>query len=317
MTSRRSWRRAWVHVRRDWPAKVAAVMAALVLWWIAENTSDTTVQRSLLVDLAVVGIESDEVAVGVPVRVEVVVTGPSERMARLSADDVDATLDVTDVDGSFERSVEARVPQTLRVVGVVPAEVIGRIEAVRGAEFPIEALVRGHHDDLRFQPRDVDPAVAIVEARDPVLAEVSSVIAVVDAARLNDVASGRAVERSAPLVAVDAEGRPVGEVRIVPSESVVTVDVEPLREDATVTVQVATPPPNVVVGRLNPSRVTLIGPPPALRDVTNVTASVPGETALLPPGEYPVTLDVSAPMGVAVVGRVTAVVTVRTTVGTP
>jgi len=318
VTSRRAWRLAWLRLRSDWPAKMAAVVAALVLWWVASNTTGLTAQRSLLVDLEVVGMDVDEVAVGVPLRVEVVVTGPSERMSRLSADDVDATLDVTDVDGAFERAIEARVPQTLRVVGVVPAEVIGRIEAVRGAEFAVEATLRGQPVGLQVNVRSVEPSIAVVEARDPILAEVASVMAVVDGSTLNEEGeAGAGVERVAPLVAVDADGRPVAEVRVVPSESRVTFDVETVRAARTLDVRLASPPNGVVVGRLEPTRVTLLGPPADLDAIDVVTASVPEETRLLPPGEYAVSLDVAVPPGIAVLEPVNATVTVNGATDTP
>lgn len=299
--TRADWRAAWRRVRQDWPGKVAAVLAASVLWWIASSDPGTTTQRSLLVPLEVTGAAADEVAVGVPGRVEVVITGPSDRMDRLDADDVDAVLDLADVDGEFARDVDARVPQALRVVRVVPAEVIGRLEAVRSAELPIRPLAAVPDDGRVTGALEVLPARATVEARDPVLAQVAEVIAPLSAPLEGD--------REVVLVALDADGVPVPEARIVPA----TARVEGRLDEAFATVSrpVAAVPPEsgATVEALRPDAVELVGPPEALAGLRVVTARVPDATSALPPGRYDLPVRLELPAGVA--ARATVVATVR------
>jgi YbbR domain-containing protein len=295
------WRAAWRRVREDWRGKVAAVLAACVLWWVASSDPGTTTQRSLLVPLEVTGAEADEVAVGVPGRVEVVVTGPSDRMDRLDADDVDAVLDLADVDGEFARDVDARVPQTLRVVRVVPAEVIGRLEAVRSVELAIRPLV-GLPDDGRVAGAlEVRPERATVEARDPVLAQVAEVIA-----PLSTALDG---EREVVLVPVDADGVPVPEARVVPATARVQARLDAAFVTATRPVAAIPADGRVTVEAVRPESLELIGPPDALADLSVVTARVPDATTALPPGRYDLPVRLELPAGVAT--RETVVATVR------
>jgi YbbR domain-containing protein len=305
--TRADWRAAWRRVREDWPGKVAAVLAASVLWWVASSDPGTTSQRSLLVPLEVTGAAADEVAVGVPGRVEVVITGPSDRMDRLDADDVDAVLDLADVDGEFARDVDARVPQALRVVRVVPAEVIGRLEAVRSVDLPIRPLVALPEDGRVAVSLEVRPARAAVEARDPILSRVAEVIAPLAAP-----ADG---EREVVLVAVDEDGVPVPEARVVPA----TARVRVLLDAATTTVTrpVAAVPPGdaATVEALRPETLTLVGPPAALADLAVVTARVPDATSALPPGRYDLPVRLDLPPGVA--AHATVVATVRVTASAP
>ena len=299
--TRADWRAAWRRVREDWRGKVAAVLAAGVLWWIASSDPGTTTQRSLLVPLEVTGAAVDEVAVGVPGRVEVVITGPSDRMDRLDADDVDAVLDLADVDGEFARDVDARVPQTLRVVRVVPAEVIGRLEAVRSAELAIRPLAALPDDGRVTGALEVRPARATVEARDPVLAQVAEVIAPLSAP-----VDG---EREVVLVPLDADGVPVPEARVVPATALVEVRLDVASTIVTRPVAAVPPDGGVEIEAIRPDALELVGPPEVLAALSVVTARVPDATSALPPGRYDLPVRLELPDDVA--ARATVVATVR------
>lgn len=303
MTSRVDWRHAWRRLRRDWQGKLGAVLAALVVWWVASSEPVTTAQRSLLVPLEVRGAEVDEVAVGVPPRVEVVITGPSDRMERLRATDVDAFLELADVDGDFERTIDTRVPQALEVVRVVPAEVIGRLEAVRRAEFAVEPRVALADDGRLLTGVTLDPPTVVVEARDPVLDRVASVVASVPA----DAADAT----TAVLVPIDAEGRPVDEARVVPETVRVTLAREARRVEVMRPISVASiDVPRVAVEAVEPTQVALVGPAPRLDGFEVVPGTVPDVTASLPPGRYDLPVRLELPEGVATADAVVATVRV-------
>lgn len=299
----RGWRIAWRRVRRDWPGKVGAVAAALVLWWVATSDTSVTVQRSLLVPLTVAGAETDEVAVGVPARVEVVISGPADRMERLRSDDVDALLELEGVDGEFERQVEARVPQALRVVRVVPGEVIGRLEAVRSARFEVIPHLAPLSGDLVATALTVEPSEATVEARDPVLARVTAVRA---SARID--AGG---EAEAPLVPVDAEGRPVPEARVVPERAVVRAETAPRLVRRTLPVRIEPPSePRVRLEAVSPEEVDVVGAAARVEALAEVVGEVPGATTALRTGRYDLPVRLTVPEGVAVASPVRATVRV-------
>jgi YbbR domain-containing protein len=286
------WRAVRRALRRDWPGKVGAVLAALVLWWIASSDPGVTVQRSLLVPLTVGGAEVDEVAVGVPARVEVVISGPADRMERLRADDVEAVLDLEGIDGEFAREVEARVPQTLRVLRVVPAEVIGRLEAVRSGRFEVVPHLAPLPDDRVATAVTVDPAAVTVEARDPVLAQVAAVRA---PARVGADGEGEAV-----LVPVDADGRPVAEARVVPERAALRVATEPRLARAALPVRIEAPDdPRLRVEEVAPREVVLVGPAGRIEPLAAVTGEVPDATAALPPGRYDLPVRLALPDEVA------------------
>ncbi|MDZ7800647.1 MAG: CdaR family protein [Trueperaceae bacterium] len=305
-----TWRRILRRLRRDWPGKLAAIAAALVLWWVASTNPDTTAQRSLLVPLQVTGAAEDEVTVGVPARVEVVVTGGSERMERLSARDIEAVLDLSGASGEFSRRIEARAPTALRVERVVPDEVIGRLEAMRRAEFLVRPRVEPAPAGEVFATVHVTPERAVVEARDPVLADVDGVVAW----RPGDAPTGG----EAVLLAVDAGGRPVAETHVVPEVATLEVVREPRWARSLVAVSV-TPPsdPRVRIEGVTPGEVELIGPVGAADEVETVDGRVPDATAMLPPGRYDLPVRLALPDGVVAAGSVTAQVRVSPDVAPP
>ena len=277
------------------------MVAALVVWWVASSDPATTAQRSLLVPLEVVGAAVDEVAVGVPARVEVVISGPGERMDRLRADDVEAVLDLEGIDGEFARDVEARVPGALRLVRVVPGEVIGRLEAVRSRQCEVVPYLAPLAGGVASSSVRVDPATVTVEARDPVLEDVAAVLAPVDAG------ASRAV-----LVPVDADGRPVVEARVVPDTAGVTVETTPILERVVRPIALASPDdPRLSVDAVTPTQVALVGPAELLAEIGAVAARVPDATASLPVGRYDLPVRLSLPDGVAAEGAVVATISVR------
>lgn len=295
-----------LRLRRDWPGKVGAVVVACVLWFVATSDPESTAQRSLLVPLEVTGAEANEVAVGVPSRVEVVVSGPSERMNRLESDEVDAFLDLTDVDGEFAQTVDARVPASLRLVGVVPSEVIGRLEAVRSRELPIRVTVASASDDQTVASVRVEPERATVEARDLVLEQVDAVVA----ARI---AIDEAVQ-SVVLVAVDSDGVPIPEARVVPPRAAVEITLE--RRNTVVTRPVVVTPPSselITIESVVPAVVALVGPPGRLDAIVEVSGRVPGATSSLPSGRYDLPVRLDLPPDVASRDQVLATVLIRST----
>lgn len=304
MSRATGWRRAWRSLRRDWPAKVGAVAAALIVWWVASSDPTTTAQRSLLVPLEVVGAAADEVAVGVPARVEVVISGPGARMDRLRADDVEAMLDLEGVDGEFARDVEARVPGALRLIRVVPAEVIGRLEAVRAQQFEVVPYLGPLAQGTVSSSVVIEPATVTVEARDPVLAIVDAVLA--------PVAAGADGATEVVLVPVDADGRPVVEARVVPETARVTIETVATRERSVRPVALASPDdPRLSVEVVTPTQVALVGPADLLAGIDAVAAEVPDATASLPAGRYDLPVRLALPDGVAAEDGVVATIRVR------
>ncbi|MEM7738282.1 MAG: CdaR family protein [Deinococcota bacterium] len=123
-----SLRHLWLRLLRHWPQKLTAVIIAVFLWLFVTTEQITTSQRSFLVPLTIIGLTNNQLATGVPEVVEVGVSGESNRIDALRAENIEAILDLSNVSSDFARPVRVSPPQGITLLRRNPSEVIGTIE---------------------------------------------------------------------------------------------------------------------------------------------------------------------------------------------
>ncbi len=293
-------RRLLAIAAHNWPQKLGALVLAFVMWLFVTTSSVSTTQRSLLVPLAVEGVQASQVAVGVPRVVEVNVAGPSSRIDRLSPDAIGATLDLSGLSGEFQQQISVQPPQGVRLVSVSPSDVIGFLETVGSRDSTVTVALSGRSPSGSLLSAASDPATVSVTGQDQSLQKVARVMAVVPA-REGSV-------RTHPF-AVDDAGVPVSDVKISPT----TVTVKVTARAALVTKVVAidlTPPsaPNLQDAALDNPDVTLAGPPDVLAGIDSVNGSVQLPTGTIDAGRYTLPVRLDLPEGVTAMSAPTAVV---------
>jgi len=282
---------------QNWPSKLGALLIAFVIWLFVTSSATTTTQRSLVLPLVIEGIDEDEAAVGLPEFVEVSVSGPSARIDRLRPDMLRATLDLTDIDGEFERPVVVQSPQEIRLLRVEPADVIGFVETESRRPVAVVPGVTGSLPDGRLLAVTVEPAQVTMIGRSQVLDNVARVVA------LAPVAGG-----DADPLALDGSGVPVADVRFEPAR--VTVNVT--QREALVSREVAvelTPPAaaGLVAVTLERNTARVAGPVAALATLERVQGTVQPPTGDVAPGRYTLPVRLDLPNGVVALDTVTAV----------
>ncbi len=273
---------------RNWPSKLAALLVALFFWTIVTSSSTSTTQRSFLVDLEVDGVEASTVAVGVPATVEVSVSGPSSRVDRLRADQLRATLDLSDAAADFERRIQVQTPADIRLLQVTPSDVIGFLEQVVRRAMPVEVALLGDPPPATELDSSAAPATVSVQGRSQVLDEVARVVALAPA-------RGGDVE----LLALDALGHPVAEVTFEPASVNVTFTRSELLRTKVVPISFTPPPaltPQSVT--LSAETVTLAGTPEALSAIESVPGTVDPPTGEQAGGRYTSSVHLTLPSGV-------------------
>lgn len=281
---------------RGWRPKLASLVAAVLVWLFATSTSVTTTQRNLTLPLVVEGVSEDQVAVGLPTHVEVAVSGPAPRVDRLRPDMLRATLDLTDALGAFERSITVQPPPEIRVLEVIPADVIGFLESVTSRQIPVSAAITGPLPDNLLVSPTVEPVSVTLTGRGLVLDRVASVLAV------TDVVGGDAL-----LVALDAAGAPVSELSISPDTAQVTVQVRGALVTKAVTIELSQPSaPNLTSVTLSSDTVEIAGESSVLAGITAVAGSVEAPGGAVEPGRYTLPVRLELPSGVAQLTNPTA-----------
>ena len=317
--------RGWLE---RWPQKLAALGLAVLFWVFVSTDQTVTTQRSLLVPLTTLGLNANQIPVGVPDTVEVTVSGPGPRVDALRGENLDAVLDLRGTENEFERNVNVFPPQGLSLVRVNPSEVIGFVETQGSKRVPVRVVYLGAGatggaaastatgagtapgTDTLVTPV-ATPGEVTVQGRTDTLQEVTAALALVNGNADGESAGESAANGgsvSAAPYAVDASGRPVAGVTLEPATVAVTLRREPVLHLRTLPLTLSLPDVSPLVvesSALSAAEVELAGPVEVLNELTEVTATV--EPATLPdaPGGYTLPLTLSLPEGVTVLNAPT------------
>lgn len=284
----------WGRLVKSWPRKLAALAVAMFVWLTVATDATTTAQRSLLVPLVVEGLDADRLAVGLPERVEVTVSGAPNRVDRLRPESFDAVLDLRDAVGAFQVEVAVAPPQGITLERVTPSEVIGELETVVVLEVPVRATVAGALGPDERLAATATPAQAQVRGRGAVVAQVVAVVAPVAAEDART-----AVAATVAPYAVDAAGRPVLDVAITPDRVALELAVEPVRVERRLPLVVIPPvAPTWTALADAPEDVLVTGPASRLAELTAIEALVQLPTEVPAGGRYTRPLTLALPAGV-------------------
>lgn len=276
-----------------WPRKLGALLVALTVWLVVTTDETAISQRSLLVPIVVEGLGGDLVAAGLPDVVEVTVSGPSARIDRLRPESFEAVLELSDVVGDFQADVQVAGPQGITLERVNPNEVIGVLEAITNRAVPVRAAVIGAvGPDERLRP-SVEPGEARVRGRATIVAQVAAVVAPI----LAEEARG-GLATTAPLHAIDADGRPLLELVVTPERVAVDVAVEDVLVERRVPLTLFAPGvPGWSDPTGAPADVAIAAPATVLEDLDEVGASVDLPTDPPASGRYTRPLALALPPG--------------------
>jgi YbbR domain-containing protein len=278
-----------LRLAKNWPNKVAAVLIAFVVWLLITSNNTTTTQNSMFVPLIVEGVDENQVAVGLPTRVAVSVSGPSSRIDRLTPEMLRATLDLTEVNGAFEQPITVQTPQDVTVLTVDPAQVIGFLESVVTRPVPVQVALTGALPaDATVAAVATPPAVSLT-GRSQVLDSVQRVVVTAPA-----IGGGAGTP-----VALDAQGGPVDEIAFDPPTVIVAVTTRAVLETRTVAIDFVAPQAQGLVNAtISSLTVEVAGPRQALEALTTVTATVEPPTGEVDPGRYTLPVRLALPDGV-------------------
>lgn len=282
---------------RNWPYKLAALLAAFLFWFLIISASTTITQRSFVIPLEVDGVEGQELAVGVPTVVEVSVSGPGPRVDRLRPDQLRATLDLTGARGDFERPIVVQAPSEIKLLSVNPSDVIAFLETAAQTSVTVEVAVLGEAPEGEVLTASSVPAQVIMTGRTKLLDQVVRVVA------LTGPSGGEAA-----LVAMNNDDQPVSDLTFEPTSVKVEIVTRPVLFTATVDI-LFTPPSAHGLAEVNllDASVTLAGPPDQLRSLTSVPGTVEPLTGEVAPGRYTLPVRLDLPPGVVATSTPSAV----------
>jgi hypothetical protein len=280
--------------------KLGALLVAAIFWLFVRTDETVISQRTLRAPLNVEGVGPAQTVLGVPERIEVRLSGPSNRISSLNPEGVDAVLDLRGVVGEFEQPVRVFPPEGITLLSVNPTEVLGRVELHVEKPIPVRALGFGEGPADSVTEIRTRPAQLTVSGAETQVARVTQALVPVDLAAPGAVGSP---------YAADAEGAPVRDVVLTPE----TVALEPLQRPVMGVRRV----PLVLgalevaggaleVAALSADSVRVVGPREALAELSQVVATPAEtfmETPVLAPGQYTLEVSLALPEGVAALDK--------------
>ena len=273
-----------------WPLKIAAIIAAVMLWLFVSTASVTVTQRSLLIPLNIEGLDANQVASGIPNYVEITISGPHNRINRLNPESLYAFIQLPDSPGTFEGPIEVSVPNKIDLIAVTPSEVIGDVEVVSTKLVPVTVVFQGEIPGGRSFRTSIDPDKVLVRGRGNALDLVAQVTAPISPiAGIYDLA----------IFASDVNGLPISAIETQPEKVTVNIEIEPITTTRTVPLIVRTPkvPGSIVTIISEHHLIELLGAEDLLADLNTVLGVVELPTLNPLPGDYTLSVSVSLPEG--------------------
>ncbi|MGE5574349.1 MAG: YbbR-like domain-containing protein [Bacillota bacterium] len=214
-------------VARDLHLRIAALLLAIVVWFVAgadiRRTQGDTVEKIITVGMEVRGVAPNLIITAKPKDVEVRVRGPRHVVEPLDGSRVRAFVSVAGRgEGEHGVRVQASAPDGVQVMEIMPSSTSVTVEAVIGRDMPVVVALVGFPSDgyVPLQPGSTPRSVTIAGPRSRVEA-VRSALAQID---ISGVAAG--VSRDVAVVPVDGSGSQVEGVSAYPASARITVPVQ-------------------------------------------------------------------------------------------
>ncbi|MCI6100195.1 MAG: CdaR family protein [Selenomonas sp.] len=206
--------------RRNLPAKILALCVAVILWVVVMNDQNPAIEGSFNVPLAVVNSPEGYKITKSEDSVKIKVRGPRSLFVTATSDDFRAYVDLDGAeDGKQDYKVQTALPQGFELVEVAPETVSFDLDKIIQKQMRAEIIVTGASAPGTTVAK-VTQTSSIVTLEGPQSA-VDTVVRVVGYVGLSG--NSADFDLQVPLTALNADGREVQGVKVVPSATEVSV----------------------------------------------------------------------------------------------
>jgi YbbR domain-containing protein len=206
--------------RRNLPAKILALCVAVILWVVVMNDQNPAIEGSFNVPLAVVNSPEGYKITKSEDSVKIKVRGPRSLFVTATADDFRAYVDLDGAqDGKQDCKVQTALPQGFELVEVAPETVSFDLDKIIQKQMRAEVIVTGASAPGTTVAK-VTQTSSLVTIEGPESA-VDTVVRVVGYVGLSG--NSADFDLQVPLTAINADGREVQGVKVVPSATEVSV----------------------------------------------------------------------------------------------
>ena len=206
-----------LHVPREIYLKVAAVLLAVVVWFVAgaeiSKTQVDTVERFVTTGVEVDGAPTEFTVETRPRDVEVRVRGAKYLVEPLDGSKVRAYVSVAGRgEGEYAARVQVSAPEGIQVVEIIPASIGVKMDAIVSEDFQVRPGIIGYpaENNVPLEPELWPRFVTVIGPRSQV-ESIEEVVAHVDVSGITS-----AISKSVKVNPLDAVGNLVADLSIQP-----------------------------------------------------------------------------------------------------
>ena len=89
------WQEMMIHLKRNWPAKILSLLAAIVMWFFIMRDQNPVMEVSYTVPVQVQNLAANYIIEDAPQYVRVTLSGPRDTIINLKSENLKAYIDAS------------------------------------------------------------------------------------------------------------------------------------------------------------------------------------------------------------------------------
>jgi len=115
------WQEMMIHLKRNWPAKILSLLAAIVMWFFIMRDQNPVMEVSYTVPVQVQNLASNYIIEDAPQYVRVTLSGPRDTIINLKSENLKAYIDASGVStGQNNVTIHFNPPSGMSIVEIKP-----------------------------------------------------------------------------------------------------------------------------------------------------------------------------------------------------
>ena len=225
-----------IHLKRNWPAKLLSLLAAIVMWFFIMRDQNPVMEVTYTIPVQVQNLNSGYIIEDAPDVVRVVLAGPRDTIMSMKSDNLRAYIDASGVKpGQNNVTINFTPPAGMNLVEVKPDTITINVDEYAEKTIPVEIVPIGKFsDDIALKSVTIVPKEVTVSGRKQQVNAVSKVVM-----KVNVAGQTKNFSAVSTLEAWDTAGN-VLDVHINPNQGQAQYELNLLRKEKAVPITVPT-----------------------------------------------------------------------------
>ena len=220
------WQEMMIHLKRNWPAKILSLLAAIVMWFFIMRDQNPVMEVSYTVPVQVQNLAANYIIEDAPQYVRVTLSGPRDTIINLKSENLKAYIDASGV---------SNPPSGMNIVEIKPDTVTINVDEYASKKLPVEIVPIGQiPDNVAMKSVTVIPKEVTVSGRKQQVMAATRVVM-----KVNVAGQTKNFSAVADLEAWDNAGN-VLDVNISPTQGQAQYELNLLRKDKAVPISAIT-----------------------------------------------------------------------------